>query len=1036
MNRVVSRLGFTTLALVAGVAAHAQSSTTGSITGVVKDKSGAPVAGATITAASSQTSRTVQTGADGTFRLGLLNPGEWTVKVSKAGMQANNQKLTVFTNQNSPVTFTLDKEATAVVEVVGVQNSVDFTSTQQGKVMSTETFDALPKGRDMNSLAFFTPGVVSSGFGDPSISGASGAENQYVMDGLETTDFRRGFQGGSVVTDFIEQVEVQTGGFRPEFSALGGVFNAVTKSGSNDFKGSSWITWDARGSEAAPKFNRYFKQPNPNSRLDIGAEVGGAIIKDKLFYFAGVDLNREEAPGDVNFDPGLKNSDLKNDTTQFMGKVNWFITPDHQLTFTLNRNEFKDERAHIYTLRGTADVGGNFKNTTLNMNVNYDWNISSALTLSVKAGTTDLKSTFDPTDNSIRYTDNMWYRLPAQSALGFAGANHITGGAGFYNALDQNKTTQIKADLSWFIGTHALKFGVSTLESTYNSTDATTGGYQVRFLNVNSNSLAGMQVQQRFNSTDAGVKATFNAFYAQDQWEMFGGFRLMYGFRYETQDQKDYQGKSFMKFDNFGDVVQPRIGFTWDVNNDGKTKVSGSYAKYFERIPQRVAIRVFANEVFLEHDWDNNGTTDNPGGVTWGGVYDQTTGAITLPARTFDATVDNATPFSYDPIAKGTKLPERSEFTLGVDQTFASGWTLGIKGRYRELKNPIEDSVILRPWYNLGRTGGTAAQTAGLGFDPYTANSNGTTGAADVNFRNPYDPGVNGANSDPFTGWGYPAILGYYGGQAILWNPGKSVSWTSRSIAGEPNTTYNVANSGYPEARNYYQAVDATIEKKTERSFFSLSYTWSKLYGNYEGVVSSSNGQADGNITASYDYDTYVGYGLLPLDRTNAIKLQMSHRFDLVGNDFNVGVTWSSISGTPISLFDDGTTTAQLRGETIVSRGGFGGATYIGLNGNSGRGNLKYDPGYYGNATPADGKLGQYGRTPTQNDVALHLDYNMKFGGIRVSPSADVFNVFNSRTALGQVQQKTASGAANPSFGYENGWQEGRRFRFGVKVKF
>ena len=110
-----------------------------------------------------------------------------------------------------------------------------------------EDIAAIPKGRDMSSLAFFTPGVADSGvtqFGaqaaqSPSINGASGAENSYVLDGLATTDFRKGFQGSSMKTDFIDQFEVQTGGFRPEFSALGGVINAVTKSGSNDYKGSA-----------------------------------------------------------------------------------------------------------------------------------------------------------------------------------------------------------------------------------------------------------------------------------------------------------------------------------------------------------------------------------------------------------------------------------------------------------------------------------------------------------------------------------------------------------------------------------------------------------------------------------------------------------------------------------------------------------------------------------------------------------------------------------------------------------------------------
>ena len=84
---------------------------------------------------------------------------------------------------------------------------------------------------------------------------------------------------------------------------------------------------------------------------------------------------------------------------------------------------------------------------------------------------------------------------------------------------------------------------------------------------------------------------------------MGAGVKLMYGFRFETQDQRDLHDKSFMKFDKFSDYVQPRLGFTWDVNQDGKTKVSGNYAKYFEQIPQRMAIRVYANETYLRWNY-------------------------------------------------------------------------------------------------------------------------------------------------------------------------------------------------------------------------------------------------------------------------------------------------------------------------------------------------------------------------------------------------------------------------------------------------
>ncbi len=298
MNRIFTRLGFTAAALVAGsgIVAHAQTATTGAVTGTVSDKNGVLLAGATVRLSSSQTSRTFLTGTDGSFRLGLLNPGKWTVEVTKGGCQKITQTLDVLVNQTQPVTFKMAAEAATVVEVLGSASTVDTTTTQTGLTTTMDNLASIPKGRDISSVAFLAPGVTSGGMGDkdPSIGGGSAAENHYVVDGLTTNNTSRGFQGSTLVTEFIDQVEVQTGGFKPEYSALGGVINAITKSGSNEFKGSAWLTWDPIGIGAKPKQGTYYNQDPAPARYDIGAEVGGAILKDKLFYFAGIDASFTE----------------------------------------------------------------------------------------------------------------------------------------------------------------------------------------------------------------------------------------------------------------------------------------------------------------------------------------------------------------------------------------------------------------------------------------------------------------------------------------------------------------------------------------------------------------------------------------------------------------------------------------------------------------------------------------------------------------------------------------------------------------------
>ena len=96
------------------------------------------------------------------------------------------------------------------------------------------------------------------------------------------------------------------------------------------------------------------------------------------------------------------------------------------------------------------------------------------------------------------------------------------------------------------------------------------------------------------------------------------------------------------------------------------------------------------------------------------------------------------------------------------------------------------------------------------------------------------------------------------------------------------------------------------------------------------------------------------------------------------------------------------------------------------------------DIGGYGNATPANGQLGQYGRTPAVNNVDMHIDWAYKFSKkFKLTPSIDIFNLFNSRTATGVFQQGTdAGGNLITNWGQANNWQIGRRYRFGVKFQF
>ncbi len=988
MTRGINRLGFLALALAAGsVAAYGQSTTTGALYGVVTDDKGNPVAGATVRITSAQITRTETTGPNGTYRFGLLNPGQWRLNVAKAGFQAVNRDLTIQTNTNHQANLKLAPVTGTTVEVIAAQvAAVDLTTAQTGANYQMETIQSLPMGRDMNTIANFTPGVADSGFSmGASISGASGAENSYVLDGLNTTDSRYGGTGNSLVTDFIDQVEVQTGSFQPEYSALGGVFNAVSKAGSNDFAGTAWLTFDANGLAASPKQNEIARQLNPETRYDVGAEVRGPILRDRLFYFVGVDADIRTKNGEVNGD-GFLADERKSTRLQTVFKLNWFVTPDLQLTFSGNYNpaEFKQETNYYYY--GSAQAGATDKITQLGYNMHVDWTINSSLTFSAKVGQFTLKDETLPTDaSSVLVTDRLWYYAGAIPLLGLNSSDGVAndivnptanatlyslatgynrGGYGSYTALDKVVKNQARADLSYFVGNHAFKFGLSYITSEYTEDSRQSGGAGTWILG-RSASLGGWYARRTLYTQDATVKANYSAAYLQDTWEIIPGLRAAFGVRFESQEQLDAAGDSFLKF-GWGDAIQPRVGIIWDPANDGRTKLSLNFARYFEQIPQRMSMRQRGNEVFLR-TWYALTEYSRTGIGTLGGIVQE---------------VDYATPFSAVPLTKGLKLPQRDEIIAGWDHTLPDGWLVGIHAKYRKMTNPIEDFT---PWMYDDQTGGE------------------------------------------YVDWGVD-----YWGQAILGNPKAGIiRWTSKSNSVDPNVDFEWNSvpglGGFPDPVNKYKSVDLTFDKKTERYYLSFSYTWSRLEGNYEGLVSSSNGQADANITASWDYPIYVGYGKLPLDRTHQLKFSGTYNWNVGPGRLTAGWFVTSTSGRPISQL---TTVEDMTGGTGEGVG-IGNWTLPGSQ------IPVLDYGYYGDQIPTDFRYGQFGRTATLNQVDARLEYALKLGRYSIIPSVDIFNLFNTRKATSVDDFYTdSSGVETGRWKMENEWQRFRSFRFGVKVRF
>src|SRR6476660_1310200 len=291
------------LAVVGASAATAQERF-GGIAGVVTDSSQAPVPGVTITATNKQTgaTRVVVSGSDGTYRIPDLEPGRYTVSVELAGfqkVQADDVLVLLGRTADFPATLKVGGVSEVVTVSSDTRTQVDLRSTTVAHNVTAEEFDRMPKTRSFQGIALTSPGVnqgdIEGGF---QVNGASGAENSFTVDGVNTNSLLYGSSRQDTQFEYLQEVQVKTGGIAAEYGgALGGVISAVTKSGGNRFTGEAHYYFSGNSISASPVQRLQLSpiddttvltvqdEKQDNNRNEVGGSLGGPILRDKLFFF-------------------------------------------------------------------------------------------------------------------------------------------------------------------------------------------------------------------------------------------------------------------------------------------------------------------------------------------------------------------------------------------------------------------------------------------------------------------------------------------------------------------------------------------------------------------------------------------------------------------------------------------------------------------------------------------------------------------------------------------------------------------------------
>jgi len=273
------------------LAASAAAQTTGEISGRIVDaQTGRPVAGAVVVASGPtlQGAETGRTDSDGEFEIGLLPPGEYALNVQADAHQSFSQeRLVVHAGRGIRVHLAIVPDAWVTAPVrLGVQIPVlPVTTAQTGAAVSRDRMELIPYGRDERSYeqtAPSTPGVlIVPPWVDPpglQIFGSPATGTRYRIDGLDVTNPATDQQGRRLLQHFVEEVEVETGGLGAGYGRVaGGIVQAITKSGGNELHGSAFLDW--MPIEVPRQSLRY--------NLEGGAELGGPIQRDRLWFYAG-----------------------------------------------------------------------------------------------------------------------------------------------------------------------------------------------------------------------------------------------------------------------------------------------------------------------------------------------------------------------------------------------------------------------------------------------------------------------------------------------------------------------------------------------------------------------------------------------------------------------------------------------------------------------------------------------------------------------------------------------------------------------------
>ena len=861
-------LGTATLAIVLGglpmatSTALAQDYTTGAVSGLVQDEAGTALGGAKIVLTNKQgSSRTIYTKADGSYRVPALTIGRYTAVVTLDGYDdLKSDSFIVSIGAAGNITFTLDSQDSSIEEifVVGTaQAGYDFNTTTTGITLAVdEVFARTPIGRNLTSLTLLAPGTTNgdTAFGNlASIGGSSVAETAYYVNGLNITNFRTFVGASTIPFEFMDQVEIKTGGYNAEFGrAIGGVINTVTKSGTNEFHGGANINWTA-GSlrQKSPNTHASSNSTRYKDTLNANFSLSGPIIEDHLFFYALYSPRnyRSVAYSTTHMYETINKS-------PFWGaKIDLNINEDHKLEVTFFSDDSSSE-----TVEKKLNIRG--KRTYYNIDPAIDKGTYSSTSTSNGGGSNQIYKYTGVLADWV--TISAMYGLNKYTREGFSDADQypvIYADKSYHGGLtgkkmgkwsnftletgfDRREAIRVDADFYFnLMGDHHVRIGWDKENLTAVSSVKLSGGTYYRYFTAGTDGEHGFAKGEKYvrvrEYTNGGKFNTFQtAFYIQDSWNVTEDVTLNLGLRNDSFENRNGVNQKYIHVKN---QWAPRIGVTWNIGGEGTDRVFANYGKYYLPVATNTSIRQASSEIYRNRYYKLNGLAS-----------DDTPNFDPKAQKDFEEFGNGTIPAPIEGLDKNLKPMYQDEFILGYEHDFENGWTVGVTGIYRKLGRMIEDVAI---------------------------------DAAVIKWaaKNGYTNTVDCKNKGVIMSYAKCKWSGFH--QYVLTNPGgdMTVGLKKDELTGSKadkgkfvTATLTKDLLGYPKGERTYKALEITFDRDWDGEWsLNGSYTLSWNKGNTEGSVKSDNGQDDAGITTDFDQPglTDHSFGYTPNDRRHKFKI-------------------------------------------------------------------------------------------------------------------------------------------------------------------